>query len=274
MKRNTLEEYKKYKPLAINIFNWLNGKVNTINNSAILEAIMYKDNTTGLLANLRYPMCVTIYLGGILESLDEVPEYSYYNSVCSLITLATVHELLHADQALSIIEYSRNPTYCIMIEDAIERESYVWVMNNISIIRDNLEFDVDMSFMPGQIVKRYYETTSSYTRINAEIYYKQTMSNILLRSSALPLEIEQVLNKSENIEVVFNSNTHIIVKMHGIYVMENIPTFSHLSYTFSGMYDQYSVSFSTGEEFYRDAMWTILGFTFSDGLSNPVRFKK
>lgn len=124
----TIEDYRVYSAMAKILFGYMNGKINTLNKYCTMNLMMY-DFANKNFGIINYPNYITIYIGNIVDSWrDEWSSIiSRHDYIGSCIAWAIAHELHHADQLISMLQYNANQDYKRQVENDVERASYDWV---------------------------------------------------------------------------------------------------------------------------------------------------
>lgn len=238
----THDEFTKYKNIAINVFNYMNGTVNVLNKSCIIDIDAY-DNVYQTYGNIRFPNHIYIHIGTIVDSWDDMWSVAMKKDeyVVSCICWAICHELHHADQLISMIRYNQSEAYKNDMEIAVDHASYYWVMNHSIDLRRITGVNIKI----GELTSSNIEDVSSspYRKAKAKEFYLQTIANTILRDinlfSSLKIFTDDKL--CDDIILVFNDYDSVIIKSGGNYIESNIPYFSQLAYKWAGMFDSYRV---------------------------------
>lgn len=269
----TYNEYHYYSDIAIKLFNYMNGNINRVNSQCQLYIDMY-DNINNTYANIRYPNFIFIHIGTIIDSWDD-DWICYMNKdsyVVSCISWALAHELHHADQLLSMIQYNANPYYKKSIEGDVERASYDWVANHSKEISnitgiDIVIRDIDSPSLPD---------TGNYRKASVSQFYKQTIANIIIRDLNLFNKLKVFIDDSmcDDIVLNFNETDSVVIKSYGKYLAENVIQFSSLSYKYAGFYDLYHIKVSVNIKDIDNRKIAIVDFVFTDSAIKPMIFKQ
>ena len=120
-------DFIRYSNIARDLFGYMNGKINKLNSQCFLNIEGY-DLINRTTANIRYPNTICVFIGNAMNSWSD--EYSQYidkdSFICTVIAWSLAHELFHADQLLSMIQYNSNIHYKQSIECDVETASYYW----------------------------------------------------------------------------------------------------------------------------------------------------
>lgn len=236
----TPEEFERYSNITINLFNYMNGRINQLNSNCILEIDCYDliDNRYG---NIKYPNIVFIHVGTIASGWDDA--WSIYvdkeNYIGSCIAWAIAHELHHADQLISMIQYNKNMEYRNSIEGDVERASYDWVVNHAKEISDIGGFKVVMEILQSPLLPQI----GNYTRANVKQFYLQTIANIIIKDFDLfnALKVFTMDSLCDDMILIFNGIDTIVIKSNGNFLAENVVPFSRLVYFYCSYYSRYNI---------------------------------
>lgn len=268
----TNQEYHFYSDIAIKIFNYMNGNINKMNSQCQLYIDMY-DLVNGTYANIRYPNFIFIHIGTIVDSWDnDWDEYMNKSSyIASCIAWALSHELHHADQLISMLQYNRNPEYKKSVEGDVERASYDWVASHSKEISNLIGIqivirDIDSPSLPSR---------GNYTRASVAQFYKQTIANIIIRDLDLfnKLIVFTDDNSCDDIVLNFNNTDTVVIKTNGNYSPENINLFSSLAYKYAGYFDLYHISAVSNISEINGRKIATVEFMITDNLIKPMIFK-
>lgn len=266
----TNTEFRYYSNKAINIFNYMNGRINIINNFCYLD-IGYYDFLQNTYANIRYPNNITIHIGTIVDSWNDnwsnIMTKSDY--VCTCIAWALAHELHHADQLISMVNYNANIDYKNKVEGDVERKSYDWVFNHSRELHDIGGFNVVIHNLESPTLPE----SGSYTKASVKEFYLQTIANIILRDFDLFNNLKVFSDNYDTNSIILNFNNmdFVQIKNNGEYIPYNINYFSQLVYKWAGDFDIYKVSASSYVDSNKNA--TVV-FNISEAYKNALVFKK
>lgn len=268
----TFEEYHYYSDITIKLFDYMNGNINKMNSQCQLYIDMY-DYINGTYANIRYPNFIFIHIGTIIDSWDDdwIQYMGKQNYIVSCIAWALSHELHHADQLLSMIQYNTNPYYKKSVEGDVERASYDWVANhskeiyNITGIKIVIR-DIDSPSLPDK---------GNYRKASISQFYKQTIANIIIRDLDLFNKLKVFTDDSicDDIVLNFNKTDSVVIKTYGEYIGENINLFSSLAYKYAGYYDVYHISVFIDMSKIDGRNIATVDFTITDSFIKPMIFK-
>lgn len=269
------DEFREYSEMAKRIFFFMNKKINRLNSNCVLYIDMY-DYITGTYANIRYPNNITIFIGTIIDSWKD--EYSILMNrrdyIGTIMSWALAHELHHADQLISMIQYNNNYDYKMSVEGDVERASYNWIDINRADLSSIGGFNVVIEYLDSQNLPD--TKNCNYRKASVKEYYQQTIANIIIRDFDLFNKIGVFTNDElvDDIVLVFGNRDYVVIKSFGRYLPENINTFSNLAYKWAGFFDMYSIEvkaeFFTSKEGRKAAS---IKFDFSNQLIKPMLFK-
>lgn len=270
----TVEDYYKYSDMVVRLFNYMNGRINQINNNCFLIIDPY-DFINNAYGNIRYPNLVLIHVGTVVDDWQD--EWSKFinkdDYIGSCLAWAISHELHHVDQLISMIMYNRNSAYRNQMEADVERASYDWVVNHAKEISQIGGFNVLMHKLHSTALPK----SGNYIKANAKQFYLQTIANIIIRDLDLYEGLRVFTNDDmcNDMILVFNSIDTIVIKSNGRFLDENIVPFSKLVYEHCSKYNKYhvyvDVIFSTNSLGRRIA---TVQFTISDPVIYPMVFKE
>lgn len=266
----TVEEFNTYQEITIKLFNYMNGRINTLNRFCTLTVDMY-DLVNRTYGNIRYPNHITIFLGTAIDSWD--PQWSCIMSkhdyICTSIAWAISHELHHADQLISMINYGINPSYKSIVEGDVERASYNWVSTHSGELSRIANFNC---VIDNVCVKSLPDTTN-YKKASVKEFYLQTLANIVIRDLDVFRDIEIFSNddKCENIIIDFNSTDYVTIKSGGNYLQENINIFNDIVYKYAGYWDTYSIDINIFEMTDKSSTF-IVKIDIKNQIINPITF--
>lgn len=276
----TMSEYHYYSDIARKCFEYMNGRINTMNSQCVLYIDMY-DNINGTYANIRYPNFIFLHVGTIIDSWQDNWHYAVdkIDYICTCIAWAIAHELHHADQLISMLQYNHNPTYKAKVEGDVEYASYHWVGRNAAALREYCGFnpiiyDIESNSLPE---------TGNYKKASIEQFYLQTIKNIVLRDencyNACKCFTDDTVTDIELFFLVEGTSQmeSIVIKSSGAYLAENINIFGDIAYRFAGYYDIYHVRAEVEFLLFKDNPNRKLAKVYlkiSDPLVRPMYFKE
>lgn len=271
----TVEEYITYSNLAIRLFNFMNGRINIINNHCELHIDPY-DYITKTNANIRYPNNIFVHIGNIVDSWDE-RNSKYVNRhdfISTVLAWAIAHELFHADQLISMIMYNKNHAYKSSVEGDVERSSYNWVAEHANELSQLGGFNVIINELTAVSLPE----KSNYRKASIKEYYVQTITNIILRDFTVADNLSCLKDDTltETIWINFNDADVVCIKDNNKYLENSIPLFTQLAYNWAGNFDIYKIL--AEERFFYDEgthkNCAEIKFLFRDQLIKGVIFKE
>ena len=273
----TIQEYHYYTDIACKLFKYMNGRVNRINPNCDLRIEMY-DFISNTFGNIKFPNHVTIHIGTIIDSWDEkwciVTGMTRHDFICTCIAWAISHELHHADQLLSTIQYSRNEEYRNKIEGDVERASYEWVKRNSKQLSKIGGFRVVISSLDSDTLPD--PADANYTRASIREFYLQTLANIVFRDFESYAKITALSDESKasDVQITFNKTDSVVIKSNWSYLAENINRFSDLVYKYAGFYDRYRITAETSvTKIEGDRDLVTVDILIRNPLFNPMVFE-
>lgn len=232
-----LMEYGRYGNNAVTLFNYMNGKINKLNNNCVLS-IEPLDHS-GKYGDIKYPNSIKLYIGNIMKDWnDDWWEFTtkdiYVNSV---IAWTIAHELSHADQYIHMIDYNKDNLYRAKVESYVQRFSYDWVFAHQEEINNLFGIEIRMENIKSANLPKM----GVYTRITARGFYRQTIENVILRDRT-QFEVIKCLN--EESDMYYSMACHfrrddigtkgVMIKNNRQYIAENIPMFNDLMRLYLG----------------------------------------
>lgn len=236
----TVEEYGIYSELTRKLFDFMNGRINVLNKNCELHIDPY-DYITNTNANIRYPNNIFVHIGNIVDSWnnDWARFVTRHDFISTTLAWAIAHELFHADQLISMLQYNRNDRYRRSVEGDVERASYDWVSNHAKEISKIGGFNVIIRELTAQSLPK----TSNYKKASIKEYYIQTIANIILRDFTVTNNLSSLKDNStvKTIWINFNDAEVVCIKRGGEYLEESVQLFTQLAYNWAGNFDIYKV---------------------------------
>lgn len=266
-------EYNFYQDIAKKLFDYMNGRINQMNNRCILYIDMY-DNIRNTYATIRYPNHIFLHLGNIIDSWQD--EWSRFirkdEYVSTVLAWAIAHELFHADQAIQMVMYLSNNAYKEDKENDVQRSSYDWVSSHQSILSNLIGIRIDMEAITSDSLP----DEGHYRKASPAEFYKQTIANTILKDLQLFNKMTFFTNDAEadNIMIMFNSSEPLVIKSRGKYLVENIGAFSDLVYRYVAYYDVYVVNVDIEPLTTENGKTVVVDFKVENPLFYPMMFKK
>lgn len=272
----TTNDFFKYSNIAKTIFEYMNGKINRLNSNCFLniEGYDFINNTT---ANIRYPNTISIFIGNAINSWKD--EYSSVlnkdSYICTVIAWSLAHELFHADQLLSMLQYNSNSNYKQSIEYSVETASYYWVLDHSNELEAIIGIPIIIDYLESSSLKDKNEY--EYRNVGVKEFYLQTIANIVLRDFDLFAKLKIFTNDSiaDDITIEFNNTDSVLIKKDGEYLLENVNAFSELVYKWAGYYDMYTISAqSYTKQSDNGKSIGFVKFNISNNFIKPIVFKE
>ena len=236
----TVEDYGIYSELTRKLFDFMNGRINVLNKNCELHIDPY-DYITNTNANIRYPNNIFVHIGNIVDSWnnDWARFVTKHDFISTTLAWAIAHELFHADQLISMLQYNKNDRYRRSIEGDVERASYDWVSRHAKEISKIGGFNVIIRELTAQSLPK----TSNYKKASIKEYYIQTIANIILRDFTVTNNLSSLKDDStvKTIWINFNDAEVVCIKRGGEYLEESIQLFTQLAYNWAGNFDIYRV---------------------------------
>lgn len=266
----TVEEYMIYSDKAREIFAYLNGRVNILNNNCVLSTDCY-DYANRTYGNIVFPSNIIVHVGNIVDEWDiqYTKYFTKHDFICTLIAWTIAHELHHADQDISMIKYNKDEQYRKSIEQDVEKTSYDWVDMHSAEISSACGFNVVIKMLTSNSFVDF----SNYTRAGTKAYYLQTIANVVIRDIDyfFGLHVFTNDNMCSDMIIVFNDTDSVVIKSNDNFLRENIGLFSSLVAKYCTIYNKYNIgidiSFGTNSMNRRTA---TVNFNISNGVIVPL----
>lgn len=140
-----MNEFEKYKQFALDVFGYLNGKVNPDNPCIYYTGYFNRKNY----AEYRKPNIINLYIGTMMSERDKYDE----EIVKGIIILAITHELAHANQSACMIKYGIDPAYMREIENDAEWKAQTFLQSMQNDIKERFGVDITRVFAEYGLVK-------------------------------------------------------------------------------------------------------------------------
>ncbi len=269
----TNQEYILYSDIVTKFFNYMNGRINTLNNQCILDIEPY-DYVSNLKATIRYPNNITIYIGNSVDSWNDkwsncIDKHSF---ITAILAWAVAHELFHADQLIAMMNYLSDVNYRKRVEYDVENSSYEWVKHNSDILNRmaNSNFNMDIISSPTLC------ETSNYKKASIKQYYLQTICHIIIHDYKVFNNLKSLTDDSfaDNIWLNFNDADCVQIKKDGHFIRESINKFVSLAYDWAGCMTCYDVFISERAFNLDSKKCAEIKFEFSNQSIDPIEYRK
>lgn len=268
----TSQEYVYYSNLSQKLFNYMNGKINNLNYNCTLSIYPYDYRTTTRYAEHRFPSDITLFIGNMVDSWNET--WSMYISrnsyIDTMIAWSIAHELHHADQLISTINYNSNPEYRNRMESDVETASHHW----LQIFQDDINKTIGTEININVLTAANLSNKNNYLKANAKEFYLQIIANIILKDFDLfrALGVFTNDNLASNIILSFNSIDSVMIKNNGEFIASNIPLFNKLVMKHCVSYDRYSIYVDVSFGYNNSNVCTAtVEITIEDKMIYPLR---
>lgn len=267
-----IEEYKYYVDITRRLFDYMNGRINQLNNKCVLIINPY-DFINNDYGNIRYPNEIIINVGTIINTWQDrwSPFITRQDYIASCIAWAISHELHHADQLISMIIYNTNSAYKSEMENDVERASYDWVLNHSK----ELSIICGCNISINKLDSNTLTSSGNYTKANTKEFYLQTIANVIIRDLNLFEELRVFTNDHmcQDMVLIFNNKDTVVIKSNNRFLDENINIFSDLVYKYCH-YNKYhiTVDISLGYNSLSRCTATV-NFSIDDPILYPMKFK-
>lgn len=268
----TLQEYTQYTDITIKLFNYMNGRINQLNNKCklIVNSYDYIYNTYG---NIKYPNLIIINIGTIINTWQDrwAPFISKHEYITTCIAWAISHELHHADQLISMVMYNTNANYKTEMENDVERASYDWVLNHSKELSEITGCGIYIDKLDSNTLTE----SGNYTKASVKEFYLQTIANVIIRDLDLFEGLKVFTNDHmcEDIILIFNNVDTIVIKSNGKFLEENIVQFSNLVYKHC-YYNKYHIMVDIGFSYNSTGRcMATVQFNITEPIIIPMQFK-
>ena len=228
----------QYTPEIVEIFNYLNGRVNK-RNICTMNVVGYSQNNY---AQFQHPNLVSVFVGSIVSDYYDCAEPR--NGILSIATLVMAHELFHADQYLNAHQYRYEDGFADNVENAAEYQAESFCLSHKHELSEKFNF----RYVFGRESLRRY-AFSVYQTPSIEEYYLNTILGIF-RSKEIYDDMKTLLDNPNNPNVdisvtIGDSVYRAIIKEDGVINSSNndVVTFNYvmmkarggtpITYTFS-----------------------------------------
>ena len=194
------KDMKYYEDFAHKIFNYLNGKINSVVKTTSLR-ILQSDKMINFAGNTH---------NGIVEICISDIMQQYRGGVEVSIILVIAHELAHIDQ---VIDYKlKEVSYNDDIEAQANLFSTSYILQNYDAISDEINGDFDISYIEAIMEKAKTLIKTPYVKISLAKFY----TTLLELSFNLDF-IEKDFTRFETVLFINDiTDTEFIIKRHNI----------------------------------------------------------
>jgi hypothetical protein len=265
----THEQFAFYSDFAYRFFAYAHKKISR-RIDCILE-VDYCDNINFTFANMRRPNKIFLHIDNIIHEFGNGYDK---NNICSLICDALVHELHHVEQVLSQQTYRQDPMYMKAIEEAVAKESTMWLYAHKQEIDKLFKMDLNMNLPYINIPNA--ENNMYRACDDAESIYKYTIRNVIFRNDDAYIEFESaILNAYDNVSITVKDKQNFLIKSNGQFVGgASLSTFVNMVGGYFGNYDRYTVNVNVITNPYRDEVVAVATFTLSNRKRFPMAFNE
>ena len=268
----TLEVVKyveKFTPIVKEWFKYLNQEI-----CPRIRCTLFVDIYDPLIyAGYKKPNIIIAYLGSIINNFMKDGE-----EVIRGVTVLTIaHELFHANQSTSMIQYGMDPTYANNIEQQAEYMAEQFLLER-ELFCQNV-----FGFSPKKIFTTLMEApTTPYRQFHLKEFYVNTLSDVLYRNSRSKELLDEAFDVVDTIYLAFDSKSHydcmdidrMIIKLNGKYIESTVQYFAFVitsKYRMGNCIMNYTVSCKV-EYLSEDS--AVFHFTTSNHNYSPVQFPK
>lgn len=266
----TNEEYGKYYWVTRDVFKRLNGDINP-RMLCILD-IQKIDPSGSHFAEITFPNRITIYLQPLMDGYYASGlsnSTGLHDYMCTNIIWTLVHELMHSEQLLNLSRYKTHRDYNLLIESAVEYESYRWVSFNIGMFERMLNFHSCIDRMTSTLIRE--SNQPQYIRGTLKDLYLGIIKYIIFDQVDLSL-----LDHEEeycDISINFERAMTIWIKHDWEYIPDNLTPFANYVTLNVARFDYYTVKCKA--YVFEDGPKRLeLNISFEDRMINPVYFNE
>lgn len=206
--------YQKYTPIVLDLFNYLNGRINPLNICTPLIGGFSVDNY----AQFQYPNRMCIFLGSIIENFYDKNDSDQDNIdiIMSVVALCLSHELYHANQNIDAHRYKNDDQYMKNIEDSTEYLAEKFCIDNTEMFKLKFGFNYLCRQDLGPLSSATYDSIQDTDMINV-------LRNYMLgvfRSMQVSNDIVRILSSKDhkNFSVVLYYKDQFVSKFR---ILEN-----------------------------------------------------
>lgn len=257
-----MNDYTAYRIFTEDTFRFLGPLITNFHKNVRLEVDPI-DMVTFSFAKFRRPTTVHLYLYNIMSCA------SGQNMACSLILIALTHELLHSEQYLIQNQYNNDSEYRKFIEGSTNKAAYKFIINNRQRIRDEMGFDVDLSYFNHNDIP----FCDGYRSCNLEEYYKLLFMNVILRN---PIQYQkfadEILDKYPTVFITFDRKNNFLIKSNGEYCRQTLDAFIRAIDIYASRYDYYTMCVKLDESSNRSGHQVVVILEVLDKGIYPAAF--
>lgn len=245
---NIPKEFSYYSNIAMQMFDFANGKINPTN-ICDLNFSLYPiaESTFG---QFRYPNKIELYIENIIDSWDPESNICKRDYICSQLSLTICHELFHSEQSINYKKYITDPDYAITIEEPVAIKTIEWILNNK--MDEAFQFNL-------YIVDKVYDKKFEYIHLEEikDFYFQDLINGVLMQDmdSEESEELSHYLF-SDNVDNVivgfidisngFDENNYtmesVMIKKDGEFLKSTFKDFCNLIYENATKFDGYELS--------------------------------
>lgn len=167
------DEYARITQFIQNVFNYYNGKINTVNYPARLIVDWAERRTDSRAGTTSNPDIVYIYPSVMARYVENAFQFYY------IVITTIIHELYHVDQELDYMRIAFDDDYRTFIENATEFQALTYTFSHLHEINENfgLAIQYDRDIISKTLLRYsgswYYRITyvTHILNILGEIYY-------------------------------------------------------------------------------------------------------
>lgn len=248
-------DFKVYEEFAYKFYEYANTRINKYIFNCTFTVQYFSGDSY---ASTKYPNNIVIFVGNFIQ------DYKNRNAIMSMIGIAIVHELMHIEQNIDLYRYNTDVRYKDYIEDAVESNSFMFMVANANEIEKLFDFRIDID--PLYRITGY---TQDYNKFSIEDYYLYTIINTVVRDKHFLGTIKDIFRNNKHITISFNKVFFIPIKYNGRFMEENIQIFSNFVFINCGAFDLYKIRMSVDIKYGESN--AIIDFSITNRLMLPMR---
>lgn len=200
---------EEYTPIANQMFDYLNGRVNPPYNMCKLIISSYDQCN---FAEFRKPNIVILFLYSIISSF-----YPNDMDIKSVMLMTLTHELSHACQETNMVKYGSDPFYREQVENSNEAHARLWVLNHMNEI--HRRFGFTMTF-PQWAIEEAKRNDPEYQQTSGKYFYLYAIVDILYRRQNFVQMFESIFDSYDEMFIAINDSNKVWFKHKGQYLLD------------------------------------------------------
>jgi len=211
-----ISEVERFKPFAIEAFNYLNGNINPFT-YCYLYIRMYD---TVNYAEFRKPNTVCLFLGSIICHF-----YGKDEDIKSVILMTLAHELSHSCQNTDMVRYTNDPYYREVVEESNEAHTIKWMTEHMNEIYKRFGFRYIYN---NDAMNNLYPKHINYEYSALKEYYINCIIDVVYRNQKYRKPLIDLFDSNNNIGFAIDTSDYIFIKYNGNYMEEGLEGFNKL----------------------------------------------